>query len=358
MKYPELPSVRVLIPGTTPRYRCGGLSVELETAKILSEITDVQIVTYRSKEPNHPYLDDILGDEMKVISTASGQKPLWIISWGFDVDKLLHRLRGQDCIYHAHSTGYNLKLPYGLPVVSVSRNTLGYWGDRASRNPLFFIPNSLSTEWIRKGDRDHRTNRHIDVLIQKRKSSHYVLQQLVPALKRRGMNIRIIDEWVEDLVALFNQSKVYIYDSSEHWRSAGLTEGFGLPPVEALASGCIVFTSFNHALADFLDLGRNSNQIGCGNLEYDVDRICDAIVNPDEWWPCQESIDRVLVDLSRDKASQAWARVLKEVTLFYGSYYHRGLLRPRSLFVLWLHKLTDKSRKLMGLVIRRLNNAI
>ena len=29
-----------------------------------------------------------------------------------------------------------------------------------------------------------------------------------------------------------------------------MTEGFGLPPLEALACGCVVFSSLNHALAD------------------------------------------------------------------------------------------------------------
>lgn len=51
----------------------------------------------------------------------------------------------------------------------------------------------------------------------------------------------MIDSWVEDLATLFNQSKVYLYDSSEYWIQAGATEGFGLPPLEAMACGCTVF---------------------------------------------------------------------------------------------------------------------
>jgi hypothetical protein len=43
---------------------------------------------------------------------------------------------------------------------------------------------------------------------------------------------------------------VVLYDSADYWRSVGVSEGFGLPPLEALACGCVVFSSLNHALAD------------------------------------------------------------------------------------------------------------
>jgi glycosyltransferase involved in cell wall biosynthesis len=48
------------------------------------------------------------------------------------------------------------------------------------------------------------------------------------------------------LAQLFNSSKIYLYDSAEYWVVKGLTEGLGLPPLEALACGCIVFSSVNH----------------------------------------------------------------------------------------------------------------
>ena len=58
---------------------------------------------------------------------------LWLISWGFDVPQLVRRLIGRPMAYHAHSVGYGFDLPPGLPVIAVSRNTLGYWGNRTPR---------------------------------------------------------------------------------------------------------------------------------------------------------------------------------------------------------------------------------
>jgi hypothetical protein len=52
-------------------------------------------------------------------------------------------LRGHRVAYHAHSSGYGFDLPAGVPVLAVSRNTLGYWGARAPRNPLCLVPNAL-----------------------------------------------------------------------------------------------------------------------------------------------------------------------------------------------------------------------
>ena len=136
--------VRFLVPGTTGKFRCGGLLVELQTARLVSRIAPVEVVTYRQREPDHPYLDDLLSAEV------SPGEALWIVSWGFDVPKLLRRLKGRPTAYHAHSSGYGFDLPPGVPVLAVSRNTLGYWGNRAPRNPLFLVPNALEPQWLER----------------------------------------------------------------------------------------------------------------------------------------------------------------------------------------------------------------
>ena len=114
-------------------------------------------------------------------------------------------------------------------MVAVSRNTLGYWADRAPRNPLFLVPNALEPHWINRGARpgsavqSTRSERPIDVLVQLRKSSPYVLNQLVPALQAQGLRVEVQSGWVDDLVELFNCSKVYLYDSAEYWRGRGVS---------------------------------------------------------------------------------------------------------------------------------------
>jgi hypothetical protein len=296
--------VRFLVPGTTGRFRCGGLLVELQTARLVSEIAPVEVVTYRQREPDHPYLDDLLRAE------PSPAEALWIVSWGFDVPKLLRRLKGRPVAYHAHSSGYGFDLPPGVPVLAVSRNTLGYWGNRAPRNPLFLVPNALELQWLERGARHSGASRPIDVLVQQRKSSTYVLQQLVPALRARGLRVEVQSGWVDDLVDLFNSATVYLYDSADYWRGRGVSEGFGLPPIEALACGCVVFSSLNHALADLLDPGRLGHQIGCGTLAADVERITAAVAEPEGWRADPEALADLLAASGEEALIHRWRQAL------------------------------------------------
>ena len=322
--------VRFLVPGTTGRFRCGGLLVELQTARLISTLAPVEVVTYRQREADHPFLADLLREEPLPRLGRGGDAdpaaadPLWIVSWGFDVPKLLRRLRGRAVAYHAHSSGYGFDLPPGVPVLAVSRNTLGYWGDRAPRNPLFLVPNALEPQWLERGARPGTAAaaalearrpgpRPIDVLVQQRKSSPYVLRQLVPALRARGLRVEVQSGWVDDLVDLFNSATVYLYDSADYWRGRGVSEGFGLPPLEALACGCVLFSSLNHALADTLDPGRLGHQIGCGCLEADGERIAAAVADPRAWRAEPERLAQLLQAGAEAALLKRWAEALAAV---------------------------------------------
>jgi len=305
-------SIRVLVPGTGTRFRCGGLSVALQTARLLSNIRSTEVVTYQDRQVDHPFLDDLLQ------VAASEDRSLWLVSWGFHVPQLLRRLKGRFVVYQAHSTGYGFDLPPGVPVLAVSRNTLGYWGNRAPRNPLFLLPNALEPQWLERGDREGRGGpRVIDVLVQQRKSSHYVLQRLVPALRARGLRVEVQDGWVDDLVDLFNSAKVFVYDSAEHWRAAGVSEGFGLPPLEAMACGCVVFSSFNSALADTLTPGESAHQIGQGLLSHDVERIAAAVANPRSWKLESSRLYALIETYGEEALLQHWSITLAELDNFF-----------------------------------------
>ncbi len=305
--------IRFLLPGTTGRFRCGGLLVELQAARLTDQLVPTEVVTYRQREPDHPFLDDLLARE-----PCPGDA-LWIVSWGFDVPGLLRRLRGRPVAYHAHSSGYGFSLPPGVPVLAVSRNTLGYWGDSAPRNPLFLVPNALHPKWMERGARPGSAvaaaagRRPIDVLVQRRKNSRYVLDQLVPTLRHQGFSVEVQDGWVDDLVDLFNSATVVLYDSADYWRGRGVSEGFGLPPIEALACGCVVFSSLNHALADQLDPGLVGHQIGCGSMAADLERIAAAVADPCSWQPAPALLERVLEGCSEAALTQRWAGALMEV---------------------------------------------
>ena len=321
------------MPGTGPRFRCGGLSVALQTARLLSQLRATEVVTYRAREPAHRFLDDLLNQE-----DAPGEA-LWLVSWGFDVPRLLKRLHGRFSVYQAHSSGYGFDLPPGVPVVAVSRNTLGYWGDRAPRNPLFLLPNALEPQWLERGARQSVSDmRPIDVLVQQRKSSDYVLKRLVPALRSYGIRVEVQSGWVDDLVDLFNSAKVYLYDSAEHWRAAGVSEGFGLPPVEAMACGCVVFSSFNHALADSLTPGEQGHQIGCGSLAYDVDRIVSAVADPACWRCSPPVLDTFLEAYSEPVLTQRWQVLLALLERLLPTLQENEVLQSRPLWRLRLSR--------------------
>ncbi|MCP9816459.1 glycosyltransferase [Synechococcus sp. GreenBA-s] len=302
------------MPGTGSRFRGGGLLVELQTARLTAQLRPTEVVTYRQREPEHPFLDDLLRAER-----APGES-LWIVSWGFDVPKLLRRLRGRPVAYHAHSSGYGFALPPGTPVLAVSRNTLGYWGDRSPRSPLALVPNALEPMWLERGARPGNAaaaasapQRPIDVLVQRRKSSAYLLQNLVPALRARGLRVEVQSGWVEDLVAQFNSATVVLYDSADYWRGRGVSEGFGLPPLEALACGCVVFSSLNHALADTLDPGVLGHQIGAGSLEADLERIAAAVADPAAWRADPQALATLLEGCSETALLERWSRALAAI---------------------------------------------
>lgn len=255
-----------LFPGTTEQFFAGGLTAELKTMAIAQRICPAEAVTYRNREPDKPFLEDVLADNQY-------QDCIFVISWGFDVPRLIQQLDNRLVIYHAHSTRYGFRIPPRVPIIAVSKNSMSYWGEKALSSLIYHLPNEISPDF-----KNRHTKRDIDVLVQTRKSSEYLLQQLVPALQKQ-CKVVLLDSYVDDLIGLFNRSKIYLYDSAEYWGRYRLTEGFGLPPMEALACGCQVFSSVNHALADYLDPGFNCQKISGYSTEYDAQRILQTAKN-------------------------------------------------------------------------------
>ncbi|VEP14337.1 Glycosyltransferase [Hyella patelloides LEGE 07179] len=291
-----------LLPGTKGKFGGGGLWAELKIIKLAQRICEANIVTYRQKEDNNLFLTDVL-------KTVNSHDCIFVVNWGFDVPKLISKLKKYHVIYHAHSADYGFRLPSDIPIITVSRNTMGYWGEQAANSLIYYLPNQLGTEFY-----DAEKSRDIDVLVQTRKSSQYLLKQLIPALQSR-CKVQVINGYVEDLAALFNRSKIYLYDSAEYWIVSGVTEGFGLPPLEALACGCNIFSSVNHALADYLDPGFNCYKIGCYSLEYDLKCILKVINSqtqpklPGSFWE-QYKEENLVARLEV---------ILKEINIFFDS---------------------------------------
>jgi glycosyltransferase involved in cell wall biosynthesis len=256
-----------LLPGTDSKFACGGLWAELKILNLAQQICSAEVVTYRQRETGKLFLDDLL-KEKKLDDV------IFVISWGFDIAKLAAKLQQYNVVYHAHSAGYNFRLSGSIPIITVSRNTMGYWGQKSPNSLIYYLPNQISDEF-----QNLLLERDIDVLVQVRKSSEYLMQALIPELEKK-CQLFVVNSFVEDLPGIFNRAKIYLYDSAEYWAQQRVSEGFGLQPMEALACGCQVFSSVNGGLSDYLDPGFNCYKISGYSQEYDMQRILKVLESP------------------------------------------------------------------------------
>ena len=325
-----------LLPGTTGKFGGGGLWAELKTFELAKQICTAAVVTYRQKETDYPFLEDILPQN-------DSESCIFVIGWGFDVPKLIVKLKGHNIIYHAHSSNYGFSLPPDIPIVTVSRNTMGYWGQKAANALIYYLPNQIGNEF-----RNFNQQRDIDILVQTRKSSEYLLQQLIPALQSR-CRVEIIDGYVEDLAGLFNRTQIYLYDSAEYWAVSGVTEGFGLPPLEALACGCQLFSSVNHGLADYLDPGFNCHKIAGYSVEYDLQRIFQVLQEQNR----PGLSESFLAEYRSENLTKRLQVILTEINTFFdarspGASDIKGSSSWRLKKVWWKRALVKFKRKLKG----------
>ena len=242
----------------------GGHLAQIKLFELTTTICTARPVTYEVQEDDILFLDHLLEAE-------DTNDDIFIVHWGPHITDLIQRLAGKNIVYASYSTGYDFAIPPGVPIIASSKHTQAYWGRYSPSSPIFYLPCEISEEF-----KNLHLPRDIDVFVQKRKSSRYLLEELVPAL-RPYCSVTVLDSWVDDLTEVFNRSKVYLYDSTEHWIQHGTSEGFGLPPLEALACGCTVFSSINDALSDHLDPGFNCHQLRIYSKEYDLARILKAV---------------------------------------------------------------------------------
>ncbi|MCP2727269.1 glycosyltransferase [Limnofasciculus baicalensis] len=301
-----------LVPGRGGKFACGGLWAELKTFTLAQEVCQADIVTYRQREKDTLFLDDLLKEK-------NLEDIIFVISWGFDVAKLAAKLKSYHVVYHAHSAGYGFRLPANIPIITVSRNTMGYWGQKSPNSLIYYLPNQISDEF-----RNLHRERDIDVLVQARKSSEYLMLELISALQKQ-CNVVVIDSYIEDLPGLFNRAKVYLYDSAEYWAQQRVSEGFGLQPMEALACGCQVFSSVNGGLSDYLDPGFNCYKIAGYSQEYDVERIM-KVVRSAIASESQESTialsAEVLAEYRHDNIIRRLKVILDEINVFFDRKNH------------------------------------
>ncbi|WP_066384738.1 glycosyltransferase [Anabaena sp. CA = ATCC 33047] len=321
-----------LVPGTGGKFACGGLWAELKTFKLAQQVCSADVVTYKQRETDKLFLDDLL-------QQPNLDDVIFVISWGFDIAKLAAKLQPYHVVYHAHSAGYKFNLPASIPIITVSRNTMGYWGQKSPNSLIYYLPNEISAEF-----KNLHLERDIDVLVQTRKSSEYLLNQLIPALQQQ-CQVQVVNSYVEDLPGLFNRAKVYLYDSAEYWAQQNVSEGFGLQPMEAMACGCQVFSSINGGLSDYLDPGFNCDKIAGYSLKYDVKRIM-KVINSGISPTLSEAF---FAEYRYENIMKRLQVILAELNEFFDHKQHHpgnipSLTRGR-LFKLFIQKINSKFRK-------------
>ncbi|MBD0265096.1 MAG: glycosyltransferase, partial [Tolypothrix sp. Co-bin9] len=184
-------------------------------------------------------------------------------------------------------------------------------GQNSPHSLIYYLPNQIGTQF-----ENLNIQRDIDVLVQARKSSEYLIKELIPALQKQ-CKVLVVDSYVEDLAKLFNQAKVYLYDSAEYWAQQGVGEGFGMQPLEALACGCQVFSSINGGLSDYLDPGFNCYKIAVYSKQYDVQRILKSLEHPSYSIP-----EHILAEYRLENINQRLQVIIDELNDFFDHKMH------------------------------------
>ena len=280
-------ATHLLLPTTSTSVRGGGQLAAVRLAACLSERGHpVDIVTYQELCPGAAFLADMMID-------PAYDRDLFVLLWGPHVPWSLTTLGTRRKLYWAHSTGYPFVVPPDVAVVGVSQHSADYWAERGA-NVLGVLPNVLDDEWFAAMP----PSRDIDVLTFHRKSDER-LRCVADECEAAGLKVERVKDWVPSVRELYDRSKVLLYDATDHWTHAGVSEGFGLHIAEAFARGCVVHTTPLDAIAELLVPNRWTHY-GRGTISDDVAAVAQA----SRHW-CLPS-EQPMTRLSGDAVEQAW----------------------------------------------------
>ena len=278
----------------------GGHLAQLRLYETTKNICSAEAITYEDEEEGTRFLNTLLGQ-------GDLKDAIFFVHWGPHVPKLIHLLSDKNIVYISYSTGYNFQIPPSIPIIAGSKHTQAYWGRNAPNSPIFYLPCEISEEF-----KNLHLARDVDVLVQKRKSSRYLLEELIPNL-RPHCSVKVLDSWVDSLAEEFNRSKIYLYDSTDYWIQHGVSEGFGLPPLEAIACGCTVFSSVNDALSDYLDPGVNCHKIRVYSKQFDTACILKAIDD----WEEQPTEKDLAIEYRKQNIEKRLKVILHQLNVFF-----------------------------------------
>jgi hypothetical protein len=288
-----------LVPGKSIFWNSHGGSIfAQQLCMALSEIINVQEVTYEEVHEQIPYLNDVL-------STAT-DKAIWVMYWGPHIDKLQRLLWGRNVLLFAQSAQcYEFEISPQTVVISISRFVQSWFASNFPHNPVYLLYPRLSI-----ADYDPEGDRPIDILHHSRKSALYMKESTLLSELSRRFNVHEVKGFIkrEELLCLFTQSKIYLY--SLDIQRLGV-EGLGMQPLEALLHGCMVFSELGAGLSDFMNFGPTIRQIGVRSLEYDIDSLTRVL---EQWSPVEPQASlNFLTDKTRyhQELSSIWEEILR-----------------------------------------------
>lgn len=253
-----------------PAYVCGGWQIFNRAAELAGRLRDVEVLTYRHREAGTRYLDDVPAEELHA-------GLVWTY-WSAHVTELSRRLAGHPrVVLYAMNTDYGRDhgqvTPPAWPLVCLSRFLAAAWSEADPWRLVHYLGPVLHAD-----ARNPRREREVDVLAHVRKLPPYVRRELLPALVESGLRVEEVGDWrpQEEMLALFQEARVYLYWVHRQIGGLWIHEGFGMQPLEAIACGALPVSNLYGGMSDYLEPPTNCRKIGVWDLAYDVEQVTRA----------------------------------------------------------------------------------
>lgn len=295
-----------------PQIRGGGHLNTIRFAELMGQHCEVRLVSYRAREEGVWFLPDCA-------ARLEAEGWVLLLTWGPQVTAHLAAYGGRlPIVYYQQSLDWGIRLPPGVPVVSMSRYMLAEAQKSWPASPQFYLPPVLPPECRNAGG-----ERDVDVLMVSRKQPSYVCETLVPRLQDR-CRMQVLDRFVPrtELYELFNRSKVYLYafapQRSRHaptgWR---LMEGIATQTLEAMVCGCTVASDLRGGHADFIEPAVHGLRLTSYSPQWDVHQILNAAARHPQ--PGQGELEeRLLAEYGEAAFHRRADRLLELLADFFG----------------------------------------